>query len=102
MAAAQIYNMVNTIANNLQYTGSSVVDVRSFTAFANTVLGGSLDDVYSELYDLIGKTMIAIDEAEDEERGIVVSAFEYGSILQKLNFQTQQAQTASEYDIPNP
>lgn len=102
MAAAQIYNMVNTIANNLQYTGSAVVDVRSFTAFADTVLTGSLDDVYSALYDLIGKTMIAIDEAEDEERGIVVSAFEYGSILQKLNFQTQQAQTASEYDIPNP
>lgn len=102
MAAAQIYNMVNTIANNLQYTGSTVVDVRSFTAFADTVLAGSLDDVYSALYDLIGKTMIAIDEAEDEERGIVVSAFEYGSILQKLNFQTQQAQTASEFDIANP
>lgn len=102
MAATQIYNMVNTIANNLQYTGSTVVDVRSFTAFADTVLSGSLDDVYSALYDLIGKTMIAIDEAEDEERGIVVSAFEYGSILQKLNFQTQQAQTASEFDIANP
>lgn len=102
MAAAQIYNMVNTIATNLQYTGSTVVDVRSFTAFADTVLSGSLDDVYSALYDLIGKTMIAIDEAEDEERGIVVSAFEYGSILQKLNFQTQQAQTASEFDIANP
>lgn len=102
MAAAQIYNMVNTIANNLQYTGTTVVDVRSFTAFADTVLSGSLDDVYSALYDLIGKTMIAIDEAEDEERGIVVSAFEYGSILQKLNFQTQQAQTASEFDIANP
>lgn len=102
MAAAQIYNMVNTIASNLQYTGSTVVDVRSFTAFADTVLSGSLDDVYSALYDLIGKTMIAIDEAEDEERGIVVSAFEYGSILQKLNFQTQQAQTASEFDIANP
>lgn len=102
MAAAQIYNMVNTIANNLQYTGSTVVDVRSFTAFADTILGGSLDDVYSTLYDLIGKTMIAIDEAEDEERGIVVSAFEYGSILQKLSFQTQQSQTASEFDIANP
>lgn len=102
MAAVQIYNMVNTIATNLQYTGSTVVDVRSFTAFADTVLSGSLDDVYSALYDLIGKTMIAIDEAEDEERGIVVSAFEYGSILQKLNFQTQQAQTASEFDIANP
>lgn len=102
MAAAQIYNMVNTIANNLQYTGNTVVDVRSFTAFADTVLSGSLDDVYSALYDLIGKTMIAIDEAEDEERGIVVSAFEYGSILQKLNFQTQQAQSASEFDIANP
>lgn len=102
MAAAQIYNMVNTIANNLQYTGTTVVDVRSFTAFADTVLSGSLDDVYSALYDLIGKTMIAIDEAEDEERGIVVSAFEYGSILQKLNFQTQQAQIASEFDIANP
>lgn len=102
MGATQIYSIVNTIAQNIGYTGQTVVDASSFAAFAASGITGSVEDVYSTLYDLIGKTVIAIDEAEDEERGIVVDAFEYGSILQKLSFTNQSAQTNSDYDIQNP
>lgn len=94
--------MVNQIAQNLQWTGNAVVDATSFAAFASSVINGSVEPVYNELYNLIGRTVIAIDEAEEDERGIVVDAFEYGSILQKLSFISQAAQTNSDYDIANP
>ena len=102
MPATQIYSIVNTIANNLQYTGTSVVDASSFAAFASSVLSGSLEPVYNELYNLIGRTIIAVDEAEDDERGIIVDAFDYGSILQKLSYISQSSQNNSDYDIQNP
>ena len=93
---------MNKIALNLQWTGNEVVDATSFAAFASSVINGSVEPVYSELYNLIGRTVIAIDEAEDDERGIIVDAFEYGSILQKLSFISQNAQINSDYDISNP
>ena len=102
MPAVQIYPVVNVLANNLGYTGAAVVDASSFTAFASNVINGSVEGVYSTLYDLIARTVIAIDEAEDEERGIIVDAFDYGSILQKLSFISQNAQNNSDWDIANP
>lgn len=104
MPAKQIYQTVNTIAGNLGYTGNTVVDVTTFTAFAADALSDSLktESVYAELYDLIGKTVIAIDEAEEEDRNIVVDAFEYGSIVQKISFASQASQSSSEWDIAHP
>lgn len=104
MPAKQIYQTVNTIAGNLGYTGNAVVDVTTFTAFAADALSDSLktESVYAELYDLIGKTVIAIDEAEEEDRNIVVDAFEYGSIVQKISFASQASQSSSEWNIAHP
>lgn len=104
MPAKQIYQTVNTIAGNLGYTGNTVVDVTTFTAFAADALSDSpkTESVYAELYDLIGKTVIAIDEAEEEDRNIVVDAFEYGSIVQKISFAAQASQSSSEWDIAHP
>lgn len=104
MPAAQIYSVVNDIAGNIGYTGTKVVDISSFVAFGQTVLSDTLltESVYSKLVDRIGKTVIAIDQAEDEGRGIVVDAFEYGSILQKLSFQLQSAEASSEWDPAHP
>lgn len=102
MPAVQIYQVVNTIANNIGYSGSAVVDASSFAAFAANGITGNVEAVYNTLFDLIGRTVIAIDEAEDEERGIVIEAFEYGSILQKLSFISQAAQSNSDWDIANP
>lgn len=104
MPATQIYSTVNTIANNIGYTGTAVVDTSSFLQFGATALSNPnmTESVYNQLYDLIGRTVIAIDEAEDDGRNIVVDAFEYGSILQKFSFQNQTAETSSEWDIMNP
>lgn len=104
MPAAQIYSVVNTIASNIGYTGTSVVDTSSFVKFGQDVLSDTLltESVYNEIVDRIGKTIIAIDEAEDDGRGIVVDAFEYGSILQKLSFQLQSAEASSEWDPAHP
>lgn len=104
MGASQIYSIVNTIANNISYTGSAVVDTSSFLVFGATTLSSTpmIESVYNQLYDLIGKTVIAIDEAEEDERNIVVDAFEYGSILQKFSYQNQASEISSEWDIMNP
>lgn len=102
MPATQIYSVVNTIANNIGYSGSAVVDASSFAAFAANGITGNVEAVYNTLFDLIGRTVIAIDEAEDEGRDIVVDAFEYGSILQKLSFISQASQSNSDWDIANP
>lgn len=104
MGASQIYAVVNKIAKNVSYTGSDVIDISTFMAFGQVALSDTLmtESVYNSLIDLIGKTVIAIDEAEDDERGIVVDSFEYGSILQKLSFACQNAETSSEWDISNP
>ena len=104
MPAAQIYSIVNDIAGNIGYTGSKVIDISSFIKFGQDVLSDTLltESVYNKIIDRIGKTVIAIDEAEDEGRGIVVDAFEYGSILQKLSFQLQAAETSSEWDPAHP
>lgn len=104
MPASQIYSVVNKIAKNIGYTGTDVVDISTFTSFGQDALSDTLltESVYSELIDLIGKTVIAIDEAEDDERGIVIDAFEYGSILQKLSFVLQSAEPSSEWDVEHP
>jgi len=104
MPAKQIYSMVNTIANNIKYTGNTVVDTSTFVAFAQSALSNSAltESVYNQMYDLIGKTVIAIDEAEEDERNIIVNAFEYGAILQKFSFELQNSESSSEWDIANP
>lgn len=102
MPAAQIYPIVNQIAQNLQWTGAAVVDASTFAAFASNVINGSVEPVYNELYNLVARTVVAVDEAEEDERGIIIDAFEYGSILQKLSFISQAAQKNSDFDIANP
>jgi len=102
MPASQIYPVVNTIAKNLQGSNQTVVDPSGFAVFASNTINGSLEPVYSTINNLIGKTMIAIDEAEEDERGIIVDAFEYGSILRKLSYISQDSQSNSDYDIQNP
>ena len=98
----QIYAIANALSKNLGYTGSNVIDATSFTAFASSTLSGSKDAVYKAIYKLIGATVVAIDEAEESGRGITVNGMEYGAILRKLSFITQDASTSSEWDIEHP
>ena len=63
MPASQIYPVVNTIAKNLQGSNQTVVDPSGFAVFASNTINGSLEPVYSTIYNVIGRTLIAIDEA---------------------------------------
>ena len=49
MGATQIYSVVNTIANNIGYTGATVVDVSSFVAFGQNGITGNVESVYNTL-----------------------------------------------------
>lgn len=104
MSVVQLYSVVNTIAGDIGYTGTNVVDVSSFVKFGQDVLSSPnlTESLYSKLVARIGRTIIREDEAEDEERGIVVDQFTYGSILQKLSFQLQSAESSSEWDPEHP
>lgn len=103
MSYNQIYSICNQIKSNITYTGSNVIDTSSFVAFGTAALQKvNKEGVYNSLYDIIARTIFAIDEAEDSGRGIIVDDFEYGSILQKISYQTQDAETASTWDISNP
>ena len=79
-----------------------MVDPSGFAVFASNTISGSLEPVYSTIYNVIGRTLIAIDEAEEDERGIIVDSFEYGSILRKLSYISQDAQKNSDYDPQHP
>lgn len=104
MSVVQLYSVVNTIAGDIGYTGTTVVDVSSFVKFGQDVLSSPnlTESLYSKLVSRIGRTIVREDEAEDEERGIVVDQFTYGSILQKLSFQLQSAESSSEWDPEHP
>lgn len=102
MPASQIYPVVNTLNKNLKGSDQTVVDPSGFAVFASNTISGSLEPVYSTIYNVIGRTLIAIDEAEEDERGIIVDSFEYGSILRKLSYISQDAQKNSDYDPQHP
>ena len=104
MSYQQIYATVNTIASNISYTGNTVVDTSTFVAFGNAALSSPIgvEGVYNTLNDMIARTVFAIDNAPDKERGIIVDAFEYGSILRKLSFITQNSEIASTWTPATP
>lgn len=105
MSYTQLYSIVNNIAKNLAWRGGRVIDLNSFIAFGKDVLDSPkmTEGVYNTLITLIGRTVFAIDIAEDVDTDdILVESFEYGSILQKLSFLMQNAQVSSEWDPEHP
>ena len=105
MSYTQLYSIVNNIAKNLAWRGGRVIDLNSFIAFGKDALDSPkmTEGVYNTLITLIGRTVFAIDIAEDVDTDdILVESFEYGSILQKLSFLLQDAQTSSEWDPVHP
>lgn len=105
MTVNQIYSEMNTIANNLGWTGFNVVDRSSFVAFASQVLSSAVnkDLVFGQMIDRIGKTIFAIDNYEGGHgRNITVDAFTWGSVLQKISAKHKEATEASEWEVSTP
>lgn len=102
MTRNQIYNVVNALASNTTAETTNVVDHSSFISFGEEVIQNSQlkDVVYGKLYDMIGRTIFAIDECFADNRRISVDEFTFGAILQKISFKLQNASEDSDWKFP--
>lgn len=102
MTKTQIYNVVNYLASNTTSNTTTVVDHTGFISFGEDLSSNDnlKDVVYNKLFDLIGRTIIAIDDYVADERQITVNSFTFGALLQKISFELQNASSDSDWKFP--
>lgn len=102
MTRNQIYAVVNNLASNTTAETTIVVDHTSFISFGQEVINNNQlkDIVYGKLYDMIGRTIFALDEYTADSRNIAVDEFTFGAILQKISFKLQNASEDSDWKFP--
>lgn len=100
MKINQIYTTINEIANNMQYTGNTVVDTTTFADFGKHVLSSDVnrETFYNMLVDRIGKTAFAIREYKSQGLDIRVDAFTFGAIYQKIRFGHKESEDSSSWN----
>lgn len=102
MTRNQIYDVVNVLASNTTAETTNVVNHSTFISFGQEVIQNNQlkDVVYGKLYDMIGRTIFAIDEYTADNRKINVDEFSFGAILQKISFKLQNASEDSDWKFP--
>ena len=100
MKINQIYSTINEIANNMQYTGNTVVDTTTFADFGKHVLSSdnNRETFYNILVDRIGRTAFAIREYKAQGLDIRVDAFTFGAIYQKIRFGHKESEDSSSWN----
>lgn len=100
MKINQIYSTINEIANNMQYTGNTVVDTTTFADFGKHVLSSDVnrETFYNMLVDRIGRTAFAIREYKAQGLDIRVDAFTFGAIYQKIRFGHKESEDSSSWN----
>lgn len=100
MKINQIYATINDIANNMQYTGNTVVDTTTFADFGKHVLSSDVnrETFYNMLVDRIGRTAFAIREYKAQGLDIRVDAFTFGAIYQKIRFGHKESEDSSSWN----
>lgn len=100
MKVNQIYGTVNAIAKTMKLGTDEVVDYASFVNFGNAVLSSDTnkEQFYNTLVDRIGRTIYAIREYKAADRNMLVDSFTFGSILQKISYKLQDAETSTEWE----
>ena len=100
MKINQIYGTINEIANNMQYTGDTVVDTTTFADFGKHVLSSDVnrETFYNILVDRIGRTAFAIREYKAQGLDIRVDAFTFGAIYQKIRFGHKESDDSSSWN----
>lgn len=95
MTIKQIYNTINSIAQNMTIGTTTVTSHADFVSFGGDVLSSATnkETFYSILVDRIGKTIFSIREYKADNRNIRVDAFTFGSILQKISYKLQNSET---------
>lgn len=100
MTINQIYSTINDIASVMKTGVDKVVDTSSFISFGQTVITSTenKEQFYKALVDRIGLTVYAIREYKRQNRNVTVDAFTFGSILQKISYKLQDAESNSTWD----
>lgn len=100
MKINQIYETINSIAQNMQYTGDTVVDTTTFADFGKHVLSSDVnrETFYNILVDRIGRTAFAIRTYKSMGLDIRVDTFTFGAIYQKIRFGHKESEDSSSWN----
>ena len=100
---AQIYSILNSVAAQAFGTSAqSVVDTRSMIALGDQILSSNSNtDLFSgALMDRIGKTIVSVRVWDDPMRDpLVKKPFEFGSVLQKIYVDIEDAAANNAWEI---
>ena len=99
MTINQIYSVVNSLKANITTGVSNIVDYSTFVSFGGDVLNSNTNRevFYNSLVDRIGRTVFAIREYKADDRKVLVDAFTFGSILQKISYRLQDSEYNSDW-----
>lgn len=95
MKVNQIYSTINSIKNDICKGAVDIIDHSTFVNFGETVISSesNKDAFYKALVDRIGRTVFAIRDYKAANRNVLVDEFTFGSILQKISFKLQDAES---------
>ena len=100
---AQIYSILNSVAAQAFGTSAqAVVDTRSMIALGDQILASNSNtDLFSgALMDRIGKTIVSVRVWDDPMRDpLVKKPFEFGSVLQKIYVDIEDAAANNAWEI---
>lgn len=85
-----IYTLANAISKRALGDGATpIVSDDGLVSFGDVVLSSSTDKekFYSVLCDVIGSVIVSVRKASKKDRGTARNEFEWGAILQKVNFE---------------
>ena len=102
MKVNQIYTLVNSVAKQMWgETAITATDLTGLISMGKTVLSSETNrDLFlNTLVDRIGKTVIRTLDLELDFPNLMVTEFEWGSIIQKINVQPQLSVVNKSYQI---
>lgn len=104
MKVSQVYSIVNSIQSQLfGETAVAVTDTTGLRALGEQISASNLYDKFvGTLVDRIGKTIVRTLDTKVEFPGLMRNEFEFGAMLQKINFDIPAADENAAWNIADP
>lgn len=104
MKVSQVYSVVNSLQSQLFGDSAvAVTDTRGLRALGDQVIGSSgMDKFVNALVDRIGKTILRTLDTKVEFPDLLRNEFEFGAVLQKINFNVPAADENTAWNISDP
>lgn len=104
MKVSQVYSVVNSLQSQLFGDSAvAVTDTRGLRSLGDQVIGsGGMDKFVNALVDRIGKTIIRTLDTKVEFPDLLRNEFEFGAVLQKINFNIPAADENTAWNIADP